>query len=497
MRLFEDIIRATQRISLDVRNSRVKLRSLIAASLLIVVLLIFTYTDEGSEYTAGSLQMISDKINLLSNKIDSYKMMESHRQETMIPEVPTTTIEETKPTEEIATLSASSSLASPTESVYERENGVIVVFARNADLFKLIETIWSVEQRFNKDYNYPWLILSDSMHTRNFKRTVLSVSSRNVEFYNTRKFNYPSSVDKAKVNSARRKFRQNSVSFRKTLRQRHQNRFWAKDAFSVEPMLKYDYYLRMDPGALFYCDVGFDFFKFMAEHKRTYGFGFAVKGNVETMPTLWENALKFIEDHPKDINKNNMIDFISDDKGESFNACQFRATFEIGDLRFFRSDAYKKLADFLDSKNGIYYEGWDESTFHTLGVTLLEDRHKLQFFNNLGYNDQAKDNMKSCPYDPGLRLGAQCSCDPLDDLTWDNDRGSCIEGFFKVNSYAFPSYMEEYKQVRAEAAERKKQDDEKRKYEQEQLDKEKKQEEEERRKIEEQENANDGEKDGN
>lgn len=455
------------------------------------------YTDEGSDYTAGSLQKISDKINLLSNKIDSYRMMESHRQETMVPEMPSTTTEPTS-TEQVATLSSgASSVPSPTESVYEKENGVIVVFARNADLFKLIETIWSVEQRFNKDYKYPWLILSDSMHTRNFKRTVLSVSSTNVEFFNTRKFNYPASVDKTKVNSSRRKFRQNSVSFRKTLRQRHQQRFWAKDAFFVEPMGKYDYYMRIDPGVTFYCDVGFDFFKFMAEHKRTYGFGFAMKGNVETMPTLWENALKFIEEHPKDINQNNMIDFISDDKGESFNACQFKANFEVGDLRFFRSDKYKRLAEFLDSKNGIYYEGWDESTFHTLGVTLLEDRHKIQFFNNLGYNDQAKENLKSCPYDRALRLSAQCSCNPLDDLTWDNEAGSCIESFFKVNSYALPSYMEEYKQVRAEAAERKKQEDEKRKYEQEQLDKEKKQEEEERKKIEEQENPTEGDKDGN
>lgn len=488
MRHVQSIIRASQRLTIDLRNGLriTKIRYVVMLSLLFILSsFIFIYKDESYEYTSGSLQKISDKINLLSNKIDSFNMLESYRQETMVPEVPTTTIDP------IASTVSGGAVATPVESEYQRENGVILVFARNADLYKLMETMWSVEQRFNKNYKYDWLIVADSMHTRNFKRTITSIASSNVEFHNVRKLNYPPNIDKSRMKDARKKFRQQSIVFKKSQRARHQQRLWVKDIFTIESLAKYDFFMRIDPGVLLYCDVNFDFFKFMVQHERTYGFGFAMKGKAGTFPTLWESALKYIEENPTDVNENNMIDFISDDKGETFNTCQFRANFEVGDLRFFRSEKYRKLAEFFDDKNGIYYEGWDESTFHTLGVALLEDRHKIQFFNNIGYNDRAGDNLKSCPFDQSIRLGTNCACDPLDDITWDTKGGSCVERFFQVNSYQMPSYTEDYTKAKLEAEEAKKQEDEKKKYELEQLQKEKQLEEDERKKIEESTESND------
>ena len=496
MRQIQTIIRACQRLTLDLKSSLriTKIRYVVLLSLLLVLSsFLFIYKDESYQYTSGSLQKISDKITLLSNKIDSFNMIENYRQETIVPETPTTTIDAvtisdvttTQTTE--ANVSPTEADALPSESEYPRENGVILVFARNIDLYKLTETMWSVEQRFNKKYKYNWLIVSDALHNRNFKATVLSLSSGNVEFAKVPRLTYPPNIDKARMKDSRKAFRQQSIVFRKTIKMRHQQRFWAKDILFIEQLAKYDYFMRIDPGVLLYCDVNFDFFKFMTEHQRTYGFGFAMKGKQGTFPSLWDDTLAYIKENPKDIHENNMIDFISDDKGETFNTCQFRANFEVGDLRFFRSDKYKKLAEYLDNKNGIYYEGWDESTFHTLGVALLEDRHKIQFFNNIGYNDRASDNLKSCPFDESIRLGSNCVCNPLDDLTWNSNAGSCIDKFFHVNSFQVPTYAQDSNNAIIEAEEAKKNADEKKKYEQEQLNKEKQKEEEERKKIEEQE----------
>jgi hypothetical protein len=64
--------------------------------------------------------------------------------------------------------------------------------------------------------------------------------------------------------------------------------------------------------------------------------------------------------------------FLSDDGGENYNAChcayRYRpieilvhlilvwSNFEIGDLDFWRGEAYSKYFEYLDSKGGFYYE---------------------------------------------------------------------------------------------------------------------------------------------
>lgn len=52
------------------------------------------------------------------------------------------------------------------------------------------------------------------------------------------------------------------------------------------------------------------------------------------------------------------MDFISDDGGETYNRCHFWSNFEIGDLNFWRSEAYMKYFEHLDNAGGFYYERW-------------------------------------------------------------------------------------------------------------------------------------------
>ncbi len=66
----------------------------------------------------------------------------------------------------------------------------------------------------------------------------------------------------------------------------------------------------------------------------------------KTIPSRYGNILKIpIKEHPEYLAKN-MMDFISNDGGETYNLCHFWSNFEIGDLNFWRSDAYR--AYFLD-----------------------------------------------------------------------------------------------------------------------------------------------------
>jgi len=78
--------------------------------------------------------------------------------------------------------------------------------------------------------------------------------------------------------------------------------------------------------------------------------------------------------------------FLSDDGGETYNRCHcvysgllyqiiirrradsstifalVWSNFEIGDLRFWRSEAYMKFFEHLDEAGGFYYERWVSET---------------------------------------------------------------------------------------------------------------------------------------
>jgi len=84
-----------------------------------------------------------------------------------------------------------------------------------------------------------------------------------------------------------------------------------------------------------------------------------------------------MKEHPDLMPKDNALGFVSDDGGETYNKCHCEcrycsishalplcadyrclvwSNFEIGDLNFWRGEAYTKFFEFLDSKGGFYYE---------------------------------------------------------------------------------------------------------------------------------------------
>lgn len=63
-----------------------------------------------------------------------------------------------------------------------------------------------------------------------------------------------------------------------------------------------------------------------------------------------------MKEHPEYIPKNNLLNFISDNGGETYNLCHFWSNFEIGDLNFLRSPEYTAYFDYLDKAGGFFYE---------------------------------------------------------------------------------------------------------------------------------------------
>lgn len=51
-----------------------------------------------------------------------------------------------------------------------RENATFVFLCRNSDINGVVSSIQQMEDRFNKDYGYPWILLNEEPFTEEFKR---------------------------------------------------------------------------------------------------------------------------------------------------------------------------------------------------------------------------------------------------------------------------------------------------------------------------------------
>jgi alpha 1,2-mannosyltransferase len=103
-----------------------------------------------------------------------------------------------------------------------------------------------------------------------------------------------------------------------------------------------------------------------------------------TIPTLWSETKKFIQEHPEHIHKNNALEWMSDNGGESYNLCHFWSNFEIGDLNFWRSDAYMDYFNHLEKAGGFYYERWGDAPVHSIAAALFLDKNEIHWFQDIG-----------------------------------------------------------------------------------------------------------------
>ena len=66
---------------------------------------------------------------------------------------------------------ASPIVAKPEEP--RRANATLVMLARNSDLEGVVQSVRSMEDRFNRKYKYPWVILNEEPFTADFIQFVV------------------------------------------------------------------------------------------------------------------------------------------------------------------------------------------------------------------------------------------------------------------------------------------------------------------------------------
>lgn len=169
-------------------------------------------------------------------------------------------------------------------------------------------------------------------------------------------------------------------------------RFYSGNFFNLPHLQQFKYYWRVEPETKYFCSIDYDVFKFMQDNNKSYGFNINVYDGPDTIRTLWNTTVDFIKQHPQYLNRNGAYDWLLEDmqnpdKNEksSYSTCHFWSNFEIADMDFFRSEAYTEWFKYLDQAGGFYYERWGDAPVHAIGLGLFEDKSKIHWFRDIGY----------------------------------------------------------------------------------------------------------------
>ncbi|AMD20773.1 HDR030Wp [Eremothecium sinecaudum] len=322
-----------------------------------------------------------------------------------------------------------------------RVKACFVSLVRNRDLWEIVPSVKNVEDRFNRNYRYTWVFLNDEPFTEEFKTVLQNIVSGEAIFEQVPKehWSYPDWIDQAKAARVREEMREKSIIYGDSETYRHMCRF-ESGFFWRHPALKnFDWYWRVEPSTKLFCDIDYDVFRWMQDNDKAYGFTISIHEYEATIPTLWEATKEFIELHPEYIAPNNMMDFISDNKGKTYNLCHFWSNFEIASLNFWRSPAYTDYFEFLDQKGGFFYERWGDAPVHSIAVSLFLPKDKVHFFDDIGYFHNPYSH---CPIKQDVWTKGKCSCNQQDDFTFQGY--SCGHKYYEANNMKKPAGYEKF-----------------------------------------------------
>ncbi|KAI0093952.1 glycosyltransferase family 15 protein [Irpex rosettiformis] len=301
--------------------------------------------------------------------------------------------------------------------VQRKANATFVLLARNSDLNGIVNSMKQNEDRFNKKFQYPYVFLNEQPFSEEFKKRVTELTDAPVSFglIDHDHWFQPDSIDEEKASASRKEMEKNQVIYGGSVPYRNMCRFNSGFFFRHPLLQNYKYYWRIEPDVNFFCDLDYDPFLIMEDQKKVYGFTISLYEYEATIPTLWNAVKEFIQENPDLVEPGNAMQFVSDDSGNTYNRCHFWSNFEIGDLDFWRGEAYMKFFEFLDSKGGFYYERWGDAPVHSIGAALFAKKEQIHFFKEIGYRHNP---FQHCPQGDAHSRG-KCWCDPKDNFDYE------------------------------------------------------------------------------
>ncbi|KZP01848.1 glycosyltransferase family 15 protein [Calocera viscosa TUFC12733] len=281
----------------------------------------------------------------------------------------------------------------------------ILLLLREADLPDLLPTLHNFEDKFNRAFRYPYVMLStpdDPPLSAEFRAEVgwMLPAGATVEYEQVEEEHWriPDWLNATTVREGFVRQEGEGVQYGGREGYHHMCRFYSGLFARQQVLQKYDWYWRLEPGVRFYCRISYDPFRFLALRNQVYGFVVTIVESANTIPSLFSTLSQYMSSSNIHPASGTFWRFLTRTKHDSprgeYNMCHFWTNFEIGDLRFFRDQAYQSVFDSLDRQGGFYTERWGDAPVRSLALGLLVETDRVHYFEDFAYKH---DYFMHCP----------------------------------------------------------------------------------------------------
>lgn len=162
----------------------------------------------------------------------------------------------------------SGAMVSPSKVQTGKMKAAFVTLIRNSELWEIMKSIRQIEDRFNRNYHYPWVFLNDVPFTEEFIQMTSALASgkthyglsllneANVALVPKEHWSIPEWIDEEKAKKAREDMEQRNIIYGGSLPYRHMCRFQS-GFFWRQPILDdFDWYWRVVSSLYGHSDVG-------------------------------------------------------------------------------------------------------------------------------------------------------------------------------------------------------------------------------------------------
>ncbi|KAH9831110.1 glycosyltransferase family 15 protein [Teratosphaeria destructans] len=277
----------------------------------------------------------------------------------------------------------------------DRINATLLSLVRNKELSQLVQSMRDLERTWNHKFNYPWTFINDEEFTEEFKKVTRVNTNAEVRYLVIPKEHWeiPSWINNDLMEESANILQEQRVQYAH-LKSYHQMCRWNSGFFYKHPdLLDMQYYWRVEPNVHFFCDVDYDVFRYMQDHNKTYGFTVNLYDSPQSIASLWPETIKFLADNKHLLHPNNAMDWLVDKdrrpehnlQANGYSTCHFWSNFEIANMDFWRSAPYEAYFEHLDRAGGFFYERWGDAPVHSIALGLFEDKNKIHWFKDIGY----------------------------------------------------------------------------------------------------------------
>ncbi|KAI8099478.1 nucleotide-diphospho-sugar transferase [Halteromyces radiatus] len=254
----------------------------------------------------------------------------------------------------------------------KKAKAAFVILVRNSEQEGIASSIMNLEDKFNKNFHYPYVFLNEEPFTEEFKMAMTRASPNAVMKFGLidkqQHWGYPSFVNETYAAECREK---------------------------------------------------------MLMDGKQYGFVVTLKEMPNTIPTLWDTVMEYAKSRRIDISEKSrlLFPYFKDENNSGYNYCHFWSNFEIASLNLWRSPAYRDFFHYLDQTGKFFYERWGDAPVHSLGAGLLLETDQIHYFEDIGYQH---DLYRHCPT---KKTGCRCNC-PIgttkESIDHDNYYDTCL-----------------------------------------------------------------------